>query len=396
MASVKNILRRISRVFARNEKAKRAEAETDCGASHDTTGAEYDLLARKLAWRRHPEETGRYLNVFIEQNNTCNLKCRMCGFSDSRVAAVPRYHMPAGLFEAIARQVFPATTYLHMSLMTEPFMTADFPDRLKLVGQYGVPYSRVVTNGTLLTETAIEKILDSQITSFTVSIDGGTKQIYEDIRVGSRFETVLAKIDLFKELRARRGSALPRLQINHVLMQRNIDHFDAFLALLDSIRPEQVDVRTVEPMTYTTGMESKDPAFFEKVRRVRPLFADYCRRNGIEDTGFIRDQAGVIDLLNASGNRMTCQRPWDTLAIHANGDVHPCMSWTRPPVGNLARQSFEDIWHGEELERLRREFELARPGIDCQNCTIKKTVSAGIYDDFLFKMVNKSDAKQQV
>src|SRR5207249_12070047 len=131
--------------------------------------------------------------------------------------------------------------------MTEPFMTPDFADRLMLARQYGVPYSRVVTNGTLLTEKTIEKILDSQITSLTFSIDGGTKEVYEDIRVGARFENVLTKIDVFRTLRERRGAALPRLQINHVLMERNIDHFEEFLALLDSIRPEQVDVRTVEP-----------------------------------------------------------------------------------------------------------------------------------------------------
>jgi radical SAM protein with 4Fe4S-binding SPASM domain len=380
-------LRTISRLFSREETVT-----ADSPAPPDAPGAEYDVLAQKLEWKRHPEETGRYLNVFIEQNNTCNLKCRMCGFSDSRVAAVPRYHMSEALFEAIARQVFPATNYLHMSLMTEPFMTAGFPDRLKLVGQYGIPYSRVVTNGTLLTEAAIEKILDSQITSLTVSIDGGTKELYEEIRVGARFESVLASIELFKKLRARRGFEFPRLQINHVLMERNVDHFDEFLSLLDSIRPEQIDVRTIEPMTYVTGLESRDEAFYDKVRRVRPLYAEYCSRNGIEDCGFIRDQAGVIDLTTASGQRMTCQRPWDTLAIHANGDVHPCMSWTRLPVGNLARQSFEEIWHGESLEKLRQEFEIERPGIDCQRCTIKKTVSAGIYDDFFFNMVNKSEA----
>jgi len=370
-----NILGRISAAFAT------AQEKSD-----------YEVLARSLEWRRHPDETGRYLNVFIEQNNTCNLKCRMCGFSDPRVASVPRYHMPTWLFEAIARQIFPATTYLHMSLMTEPFMTPDFPDRLLLIREYGVPYSLVVTNGTLLTEKKIERILDAQITSLSFSIDGGTRQIYEDIRVGARLDTVLSNIELFKELRNRRGAALPRLRINHVLMQRNLDHFEEFLALLGSLGAEQVDVRTVEPMTFTTGCESKDPVFYEKVRRLRPLFADYCRRNGIEDCGFIRDQACLIDLLNTSGDRMTCRRPWDTLAIHANGDVHPCMSWTRPPAGNLARQSFEEIWHGAELEKLRAEFEVAKPGIDCQHCTIKKSVSVEVYDDFFFKLVNKTPA----
>ncbi len=350
---------------------------------------DYESLGRKLAWRRSSDEAGRFLNVFIEQNNTCNLKCRMCGFSDPRLAPVPRYHMPASLFAAIARQVFPATTYLHMSLMTEPFMTPDFPERLMLVREYGVPYSRVVTNGTLLTEEKIETILDARITTLTFSIDGGTKELYEAIRVGARLETVLAGIDSFRRLRERRRAALPRLQINHVLMEANVDHFDDFLRLLDGIRPEQVDVRTVLPMSFATGQECMDPAFFEKVRRVRTRFAEYCERNGIEDCGFIRDQEGVIDALDLSGNRMTCKRPWDTLAIHANGDVQPCMSWSRPPVGNLARQSFEEIWHGDPMETLRREFDLATPGIDCQHCGIKTTAAPGAYDDFFLKMMSK-------
>ncbi len=343
----------------------------------------YDVLADKLTWRRHPDGEGRYLNVFIEQNNTCNLKCTMCGFSDPRAADVPRYHMPTPVFDRIAAEVFPSTTYLHMSLMTEPFMTRDFPDRLQRVREHGVPYSRVVTNGTLLTEGTIERVLDSEITSLAVSIDGGTAEVYESIRHGSRFDKVLANIDLFRERRAKRGAVLPKLQINHVLMLKNVDHFGEFLALLDRLRPEH------EPMSFVTGHENKDDAFYDKVRLVRPLFAECLRRNGIEDSGFIRDQAGVIDLFDVAGTRMTCRRPWDTLAIHANGDVHPCMSWTRPPIGNLALQSFDEIWHGEELDRLRREFGALQPGIDCQHCTIKKTVDKGSYDDFFFRMINK-------
>jgi radical SAM protein with 4Fe4S-binding SPASM domain len=273
--------------------------------------------------------------------------------------------------------------------MSEPFMTADFPERLALVRRYGVPCSRVVTNGTLLTERVIEKILDAQITTLAFSIDGGTKEIYEDIRTGARFETVLGAIASFRRLREKRGTPLPKLQISHVLMRRNVGHFEEFIALLDSIRPEQVDVRTVLPMTHTSGQESTDPHFFEQVRRARPLLEEWCERTGAEDSGFIRDRHGVIDLLDASGARMTCRRPWDTLAIQANGDVHPCMSWTRPPVGNLARQSFGEIWNGEERARLRAEFENAKPGVDCQHCAIKTTARPGIYDDFFLKMVSR-------
>jgi radical SAM protein with 4Fe4S-binding SPASM domain len=358
----------------------------------DDRTAEYERLARCLEWRRLPDGSSRFLHVFIEHNNTCNLKCTMCGFSDPRVAAVPRYHMPRWLFESIAKQVFPATTYLHMSLVTEPFMTADFTDRLIRVAQYGVPYSLVVTNGTLLTDARIEKILDAQITALAFSIDGGTKELYEQIRVGARFETVLRNVDRFKELRARRHATLPKLRINHVLMYRNVDHFDAFLSLLSAVGAEQVDVRTIQPMGDTMAPETKDQAFYEKVRRLRPLLADCCSRNGIEDCGFMRDDAGPIDLLTTSGARMTCRRPWDTMAILANGDVLPCLTWTRPPLGNLARQSFEEIWLGEETEKLRAEFERLKPGIDCQHCSISKPTPVDVYDDFFVKLVTKPPA----
>ena len=359
----------------------------------DSFEASFDDLARKLVWRRSPDGAGRFLSIYLEQNNTCNLKCRMCGFSDPRVAALPRSHMPARLYESIARQIFPLATYLHMSLMTEPFMTPDFPERLLRVREYGVPYSLVVTNGTLLTPRAIARVLDAQITTLAVSLDGGTAEVYEDIRVGARFDAVLRNIDVFRRMRAERGLTLPNLRINHVLMERNIDHFPDFLALLARLRPELVDVRIIQPMSYTTGNECHDPAFFRKIAACKPMLADCCAANGIEDCGYIRDQAAIIELRNADGSRMTCRRPWDTVAIHANGDVFPCVSWTRAPLGNLGEQSFEEIWHGAEAGRIRREFDALAPGVDCQHCTIKKNDADPIYDDFFFRLVNKQPAE---
>lgn len=349
----------------------------------------YDSLARRLEWRRSADAQGRYLNVFLEQNNTCNLRCRMCGFSEERVRSLPRNHMPRWLFDDIARQVFPLTTYLHMSLMTEPFMTPDFTERLQLVREYGVPYSLVVTNGTLLTADSIGKILDAQITSLAFSIDGGTKAVYEDIRTGARFETVLRNLDLFREMREARGVAHPRLRINHVLMDRNLDHFDEFLGLLAAVHPEEVDVRIIQPTSFTIGAECMDPQFFAKVRRIRPRFTAFCAAHGIDDCGFIRDQADRIEPLDLAGVPMTCRRPWDTLAIHANGDVLPCTTWTRPPLGNFATQTFEEIWYGDVAESLRDEFDRAKPGVDCQHCTIKQEASCDGYDDFFFKLVSK-------
>jgi radical SAM protein with 4Fe4S-binding SPASM domain len=187
-------------------------------------------------------------------------------------------------------------------------------------------------------------------------------------------------------MRNTRNSPFPLIRLNHVLSRWNIDRFDRFLELAEELAVDQVDVRAVERMTPTTGGEWNDPSFVAKVLALRPRFLEFCRRTGIHDAGYLRDQAGAIDLFNDRGERLTCRRPWDTVAIHANGEVRPCMSWTRPPLGTLARQTFEEIWNGEAAESLRREFDAVRPGIDCIYCTIKKDRQEP-YDDFFYRML---------
>ncbi len=325
----------------------------------------------------------------MDQNNRCNLKCKMCGFSDARVAAVPKYDMPRWLFDSIAVQVFPRTNILVLSIMTEPFMTRDFPDRLKSVREFGVPHSEIITNGTLLNELIIGKIVDAGITCLTFSIDGGTKETYEAIRTGARFENVVANLRLFQSMRRDRGTVLPQLRINHVLSELNIDHFDAFLSLVAEIYPEKVGVRTVSRMSDAIIQESSDPAFWAKVGIARGRLTEFCRRTGIEDDGFLRDRPTLIDLFSDAGDKLICRAPWENLAIHANGDVYPCMAWTRAPIGNFVRQSFADIWHGRELEILRREFASIKPGIDCLNCVIRRETTNDPDDDFFYRKVAK-------
>jgi MoaA/NifB/PqqE/SkfB family radical SAM enzyme len=107
------------------------------------------------------------------------------------------------------------------------------------VRERGVPYSHIITNGTVLTGRTIGKILDAEISRLTFSIDGGTKETYEAIRIGACFENVIRNIQLFQAMRDERGAILPQLRINHVLTRWNIDRFydDFFFRMIDKRVP---------------------------------------------------------------------------------------------------------------------------------------------------------------
>lgn len=332
---------------------------------------------------------GRTLSVFMDQSNKCNLRCVMCGFSDPRVAGLGKYDMPPAVFERVAAEVFPRASYVALSCLTEPYMTRDFDRRLEVASRCGIPFTEVITNATLWNEERVETLVRCGISRVAVSIDGATAATYEAIRVGARLEKVLANVRLLTDRKRRLGSALPALRINHVLTEANVDEFPAFLAMAEDLGADGVDVRTVARMSDAVYKGSADAAFYGKVHAVRDTLAAWSARTGIADWGVLRWQPSRIDLFAANGEKVTCRRPWDTVAIHANGDVVPCISWTRPPLGNLARSSFREIFEGPAFEALRAEFTASRPGIDCEHCVIKKSSSPEEDDDFFYRMLAK-------
>jgi len=330
----------------------------------------------------------RFLDIFMDQNNKCNLKCRMCGFSDPRVKDIHPYDMPFWLYEKIAEETFPSAKYLALSCLTEPLMTHDILDRIQLAKKYQIPFTEMITNGTLLKEKIISGLLNSSLTRLGISLDGAKSETYESIRTGARFKSVIDNIRRFVEMRAQKGSEFPKLRLLHVLSERNMDEFVDFLDLAASLKVDAIDVRTITSIGNAELQSSHEASFWKKIGEYRSMLTHWAEKTDIEDTSALRYQAEEILLLDHSGEKLTCQRPWNTLAIHASGNVHPCMSWTRKPMGNLAHESFEHIWNGERLKAIREEFAVEKPGVDCQHCVIKEEPSARGNADFFFKMLN--------
>ncbi len=209
--------------------------------------------------------------------------------------------------------------------------------------------------------------------------------MFKRLRAGSRFDHVMANIRLFQTMRT---GPRPMLRVNHVLSQPNIDHFEEFLDLMEETRPEQIAVRTVSRMSDAVIQETHDPVFWAKVQRCREQLAAFAARTGIPDAGYLRGRPSRIDLFDENGNALICRMPWTTLAIHPNGDVYPCMAFTRPPVGNLLEESFDEIWNGAPLAALREEFERTKAGVDCLNCSIRMSTDDPD-DDFFYRKLAK-------
>ena len=61
-----------------------------------------------------------------------------------------------------------------------------------------------------------------------------------------------------------------------------------------------------------------------------------------------------IDKQITPEKRYPCALLWHSSKIQPNGDISKCfisITGEKKPVGNLFKQSFEQIWHGEQFKR---------------------------------------------
>jgi len=248
----------------------------------------------------------RWLDLFMDQNNKCNLRCIMCGFSDPRVRNIHKYDMPLWLFKKIADQVFRHVKYLALSCLTEPFMTLDFDSRLNILKNRPVPFTEIMTNGMLLTGHLTLSMIEVGINRIAISLDGATKALHEKVRTGSNFNKVLDNISMLKRLSARERSKLPELRVNHVLTEFNIHEFENFLNLVESLGASSIDVRTIIPINSAGYKGDSNKKFFSKVSHCKQMLLEWVSRTDIKDVGYLADQNEEIVQTDGVGEKLLC------------------------------------------------------------------------------------------
>src|SRR5438067_9752624 len=160
--------------------------------------------------------------VQIEPVGQCNLRCQMCPIQfrhDGPSSGVA--FMGYDEFTRLIDQ-FVGVKELHLQGLGEPMM---HPRLFDMIG-YAIAKGIVVTctsNLTLLSPRRAEQCIRSGLVELNISVDSAIPEIYERIRVGSRFDRVARNVALLMETRERMGSQQPRLKIVAVLMRQTLD-----------------------------------------------------------------------------------------------------------------------------------------------------------------------------
>jgi MoaA/NifB/PqqE/SkfB family radical SAM enzyme len=342
----------------------------------------------------------RALTILLDITERCNLKCVMCHFSTRDRIRFPPFdatpdaggNMPVERFRTIAAEFFPHARQVALACAAEPLMHPHFRELLAIAAQHRIPELWFPTNLLPLTEATAQSIVDANVTTVAVSIDGVQKESYERIRVGATWERLHAKLALLRAARGRKRH--PRLRINFTWMRDNREELRLLPEFAADHGASDLDVRFVSP---TDGVDvTKHMLLDDDPRALRSELAVVARdavRRGLRLTGyprfdeppanffarvawrFWRMRAGIDRFEHYSILRhereVGCRYPGRMYVIRPSGAVFPCHYFDEP-IGFAGAQTLLSIARGPKLTTLRNGLQCNTPVGACASCGSRK------------------------
>jgi radical SAM protein with 4Fe4S-binding SPASM domain len=274
--------------------------------------------------------------IHIELTNHCNLKCIMC--PQPTIMQRTKGMMSLELFKKIIDELrhTPAEfVYLHQ--FGESLMNKSFYEMVKYAKKAGL-HVGVSTNATLLNAERSEKLLETRLDFLTLSLDGGTQDLYNHFRPGVDWSKVEKNVFDFLELRRKKvKERWPHVVAQTISMKGNEDS-------LENLRQRF--------SRYNVSFTNKP----------------YNEWGGKEEQIV---SLSTNDNPTAGSGRQRCEKPYKLLTIEWDGTVVPCTRFydNQYTYGKFPDKTLREIWNGDKAARFRKAHLGDRGKIDyCSTC----------------------------
>lgn len=308
-------------------------------------GIGYMTLGEYAPYMRAPHRMDLLVSAMTVDNKWhCNLKCVHCyaagqNCSEEKELSTEEWKQ---IIDKCREAGIPQVTFTG----GEPTMRSDL---FELIDHAKWFVTRLNTNGLKLTKEYCETLKKASLDSLQITFYSSDEQIHNK----------LVGVDGYKHTVAAIENALEAglsVSINTPLCTLNRD----YVKTLQFLHEKGVTYVTCSGLITTGNAATQESEGLQltnaEIRDILKDGVEYCYQNGMEinftSPGWVDDEF-CKELGISTPNCGACL---SNMAITPGGNVVPCQSWlSDEPLGNMLKDSWEDIWENETCKE-RRQF----------------------------------------
>lgn len=299
-------------------------------------------FTQKLQHRGFP------ISISIEPTTSCNLRCPECP-SGLRSFTRPTGMLQTELFEKVIDHLAPTLSYLTFYFQGEPYLHPQFLPMVKYASLKGI-YTATSTNAHYLKDEAAKQTVESGLDRLIISIDGTSQDTYQSYRVGGDLSKVIEGTKNIIAWKKKLKSRTPHIIFQFLVVKPNEHQIPEVYRLAKELGVDEVKLKTAQIYNFEDGSD------------LIPSIDQYSRYQKSVD--------GKYRIKNSLDNN--CWKMWQSCVITWDGKVLPCCfdKDAQYVMGDLTKNTFEEIWGGEKYHDFRSTLFKSRSEIEmCKNCT---------------------------
>jgi radical SAM protein with 4Fe4S-binding SPASM domain len=256
------------------------------------------------------------LGIDIGTTNLCNAQCIMCPHSKLKKMGAMDMKLYAKIIDNCVRLKIKMIT---LSFFGEPLLDKGLIEKIEYAKRKDI-FVGFYSNASLLNEDWANKLIQSGLDNITISFDGYSKETYEKIRKNLNFETTRRNILGLINERRKMNANHPKINLVLVELEENKQEIKNF---------------------YQEWRNKVDGINIINMRN----WANDIQKEGTKESFHF----------NKRIKRKPCALIWLKMVVDWNGDVVLCCDdWNHSTIlGNLKKQTIEEIWKGEKLRKIR-------------------------------------------
>jgi MoaA/NifB/PqqE/SkfB family radical SAM enzyme/Tfp pilus assembly protein PilF len=321
---------------------------------HDSILNEIEIIQKKTVIK------SKVKRLWVTLTSRCNIRCRTCGL----------WSTPWDIPRKTVDEVIALYPYLErlVWLGGEVFLCEYFDEMFEKALAFPQLQQQIITNGVILNQRWIERIIRAKNTELTFSVDGVTKEVYEYIRVGAKFEKLISNIKLANEIKQKSCSKTP-MRMNTVIMKSNYHQLEDFIELAKDLGFCQVSIMALhfdhdpeENILYS----HVDPKILEYITNAIPRMRQKAKLYNIDldillptlDTSKKSEedkQSRPVAPPPLAQEVLHCKMPWKYMFICDKGTTYLTGSCVKP-IGNIYKNSLDEIWNSPETQVYRENM----------------------------------------